>query len=231
MELGEILRGLRTSRGISQAELARRLTLLGCAVSAKTPSKWENGVSEPSVEQFLGLCEVYEIRDVLAVFRGREGELDALNEVGRRRVKEYIRLLEGDEAFAAERTEKRPPRLLRTIPLYDMPVSAGTGQFLDSSDYTLIEVDETVPLSATFAVRVSGDSMEPRFIDRQIIYVKPQQTLEKGEIGVFLLGGDAYCKQLGGSAEKPQLISLNPAYAPIPVDAFTALRVLGKVVG
>ncbi len=231
MELGKILRELRLSHGLSQAELAQRLSQTGCPVSAKMPSKWERGVSEPSVEQFLGLCEVYEIRDVLAAFRGRAGELDALNEVGRRRVKEYVRLLQGDEAFAAERQTRRQPRLLRTIPLYDMPVSAGTGQFLDSSDYTLIEVDETVPLSATFAVRVSGDSMEPRFIDRQIIYVKPQQTLEKGEIGVFILGGDAYCKQLGGSPEAPRLLSLDPAYAPIAVDAFAAFRVLGKVVG
>ena len=71
MELGKILRGLRTEHGLSQAELASRLEQIGCAVSAKTPSKWENGVSEPSVKQFLGLCEVYGIRDVLAVFLGR----------------------------------------------------------------------------------------------------------------------------------------------------------------
>ncbi len=230
MELGKTLRELRVSHGLSQAELAKRLETLGCAVSAKTPSKWERGVSEPSVKQFLGLCEAYGIRDVLSVFCGRAGELDALNEVGRRRVKEYVRLLQGDEAFAAQPPAQRPARLTRTIPLYDLPVSAGTGQLLDSSDYTLIEVDETVPLSATFAVRVSGDSMEPRFIDRQIVYVKPQQTLETGEIGVFLLGGDAYCKVLGGG-ERPQLLSLNPAYAPIPVNEFASLRVLGKVVG
>lgn len=225
MALSDTLRALRVSRGLSQLELVQRLEQVGCKVSAKAPSKWEHGVSEPSVAQFLGLCEVYEIRDVLAVFRGREDELEALNELGRRRVQEYIRLLRSDGAFAAP-----VRRLVRTIPLYDLPVSAGTGQFLDRSDYELIEVDETVPLSATFAVRVSGDSMEPRFIHRQIIYVKPQQTLEKGEIGVFLLNGDAYCKQLGGG-ETPQLISLNPAYAPIPVGEYADFRVLGKVVG
>ena len=230
MELGTILRELRTAHGLSQTELARRLSQNGCTVSAKTPSKWEHGVSEPSVAQFLALCELYEIRDVLAVFCGQESGLDALNEVGRRRVKEYVRLLQGDAEFSASVPARAQPRLLRTIPLYDMPVSAGTGQVLDSSDYTLIEVDETVPTSATFAVRVSGDSMEPRFIDRQIVYVKPQKTLEAGEIGIFLLNGDAYCKQLAGG-ERPFLRSLNPAYAPIPVDEFAALRVLGKVVG
>ncbi len=36
-------------------------------------------------------------------------------------------------------------------------------------------------------MRVAGDSMTPRFVDRQIIYVKQQQTLDEGEIGVFML--------------------------------------------
>lgn len=229
MDLSRALRDLRVSHGMTQIELAQKLSELGCAVSAKAPSKWEHGVSEPSVEQFLGLCEVYGIRDVLAVFCGKAGALSALNEAGKRRVKEYVRLLSADGAFAAH-YEAPKARISRMIPLYNLPVSAGTGQFLDSSEHELIEVDETVPLSAAFAVRISGDSMEPRFIDRQIVYIKPQQTLERGEIGIFVVNGDAYCKQFGGGASK-KLFSLNPAYAPISVDAFTDFRILGKVVG
>ena len=227
MQWSDTLRELRISRGWSQVELVRRLALLGCKVSEKAPSKWEHGVSEPSIKQFLALCAVYEIRDVLEVFCGQAGELAALNEEGRRRVREYIRLLGRDESFAREQEKAS---LRRMIPLYDLPVSAGTGQFLDSSEYTLIEVDEAVPLHATFAVRVRGDSMEPKFTDGQIVYVKPQQTLEHGEIGIFLVDGDAYCKQYGGEAED-MLCSLNPAYAPIRLGEYTAFRILGKVVG
>ncbi len=229
MELCDILRHLRTERGWSQAELGQKLDALGCGTSQKAVSRWERGSSEPNIRQFVALCELYDVRDVPAVFGSRRPARETLNAAGQKRVLEYIRLLEQDAEFSLHPRERRSVAI-RTIPLYDLPVSAGTGQFLDSSDYTLIEVDETVPLSATFAVRVSGDSMEPRFIDRQIVYVKPQQTLEDGEIGVFLLNGNAYCKQLGGG-EKPFLRSLNPAYAPIPVDEFAALRVLGKVVG
>lgn len=229
VELGKTFRELRVSRGWSQVELIEKLAEIGCVVSAKAPSKWEHGVTEPSVEQFLGLCAVYEIRDVLETFSGRQGELSGLNGEGRRRVREYIRLLRGDAAFSENR-EEQPAHFLRTIPLYDLPVSAGTGQFLDSSDYTLLEVDETVPLSATFAVRVRGDSMEPKYTDGQILYIKPQQTLERGEIGIFVVNGDAYCKQYGGT-EKPELCSVNPAYAPILIDEFTSFKILGKVVG
>ena len=58
-----------------------------------------------------------------------------------------------------------------------MPVSAGPGAFLDSDSYEELEVDESVPASADYAVRISGDSMTPRFVDRQIVFVKEQPTL------------------------------------------------------
>jgi len=228
MELWKILRSLRLERGWSQIEVGQKLEALGCGASQKAISRWERGSSEPSIPQFIALCELYEVHDVPAVFASRPGKADRLNSLGRKRVQEYIRLLEQDEEFSLQPRERRSiPR--RTIPLYDLPVSAGTGQFLDSSDYTLLEADDTVPLSATFAVRIRGDSMLPRFVDRQIVYVRQQQTLEDGEIGIFLLDGDAFCKMLSLEGGK-KLVSLNPAYAPIPIREFSELRILGKVV-
>ena len=227
MELCAVLRKLRSERGWSQLEVSQKLEALGCGASQKALSRWERGSTEPNIRQFLALCELYEVRDVLAVF-GDKAAAGTLNALGQKRVKEYIRLLEQDGEFALHPRERQPLRL-RTIPLYDLPVSAGTGQFLDSSDYTLLEVDETVPLSATFAVRVRGDSMLPRFVDKQIVYVKQQQTLEPGEIGIFLLDGDAYCKMLS-QENGAALVSLNPAYRPIPIGEFSELRILGKVV-
>ena len=227
MDLSGILRKLRAERGWSQIEVSQKLEALGCGASQKALSRWERGSTEPSIRQFLALCELYEVRDVLAVF-GDKAPSGSLNALGQKRVREYIRLLEQDGEFALHPPEKQPLRL-RTIPLYDLPVSAGTGQFLDSSDYTLLEVDETVPLSATFAVRIRGDSMLPRFQDRQIVYVKQQQTLEPGEIGIFLLDGDAFCKMLS-QEDGASLVSLNPAYRPIPIREFSELRILGKVV-
>lgn len=227
MELHEILRELRVERGWSQIELSQKLESLGCGASQKAVSRWERGSTEPSIRQFLALCELYGVRDVLSVF-GARSEVSALNALGQKRVREYIRLLEQDREFSLHPSEKEPLRL-RSLPLYDLPVSAGTGQFLDSSDYTLLEVDETVPLLATFAVRIRGDSMLPRFVDRQIVYVHQQQTLLSGEIGIFLLDGNAYCKMLS-TDNGTSLVSLNPAYEPIHVGEFSELRVLGKVV-
>ncbi|MGM9522365.1 MAG: helix-turn-helix domain-containing protein [Oscillospiraceae bacterium] len=229
IKLGDTLRELRKKRGVSQAQAAEYLTAHGCAATQKAVSKWEREDTQLSARQLLLLCELYDVRDVLSVFCGYKRADGRLNAVGRRRVEEYIRLLEGDSEFS-EQPSPRAAHITRTIPLYDLPVSAGTGQLLDSDSYELIEIDETVPLSATFAVRISGDSMTPRYIDKQVIYVRPQQTLEPGEIGIFLLNGDAYCKQLsrdGGAA----LISLNKKYPPIEISEYDEMRIIGKVVG
>jgi len=115
----------------------------------------------------------------------------------------------------------------RLLPLYDLPVSAGRGNYLDQGEQELIEVDSTVPSTADYALRVSGDSMLPRFIDQQIIFVQEQPALNEGEIGVFCLNNDVYLKKLG----RGQLISLNSSYEPIPIQEYDDLRVFGKVVG
>ena len=91
----------------------------------------------------------------------------------------------------------------------------------------MIEVDNTVPSLADYAVRVSGNSMQPRFVDQQIIFIHEQPVLEEGEIGIFCLNNDTYLKKLG----KGCLISLNPEYDPIPIQDHDNFRVFGRVVG
>ncbi len=229
MDIGSVLKKLRREMELSQGDVAGLLTNRGCPATQKAISKWERGDTVPNARQFLYLCEIYNVRDVLDVFCGIPASRERLNSLGKKRVEEYVRLLERDIQFS-EAPVAGSQRIIRTIPLYDMPASAGTGQFLDSDGYELIDVDETVPLSATFAVRISGDSMSPRYVDRQIVYVKPQQTLDPGEIGIFLLNGSAYCKILG-TGKNTELISINRKYNPIAVYEYDELRVIGKVVG
>ncbi len=224
----ETLRRLRKENGLSQIQTAQFLAENGSSVTQKAVSRWECGASQPTIEQFLLLCRLYNVRDVLSVFDGQSEYSEKLNSLGKKRLQEYARLLEADEEFSAVRHE-RAVRITRSIPLYDLPVSAGTGQFLDSDSFELIEADQSVPLSASFAVRIRGNSMIPRFSDGQIVYIKQQQTLSDGEIGVFLLNGDAYCKELSYS-DGLELISLNPQYQPIKINQWDEFRVLGKVI-
>jgi repressor LexA len=228
MKISRTLAELRRERGLSQAAVAAFLTERGCGLTQRAVSKWEQGNTQPNAEQLLLLCELYGVRDVLWTFRGLPETSAALNERGRKRLSEYARLLAASREFS-DAPKEEPAALRRRIPLYALPASAGTGQFLDSGDYELLEVDGAAPLSATYAVRISGDSMAPRYEDGQIVYVQQQQTLRHGEIGIFLLNGEAYVKRLAGDGAAV-LESLNVRYPPIPVAEFDDFRVLGKVV-
>ena len=119
----------------------------------------------------------------------------------------------------------------RVLPLYRLAVSAGTGEFLDGDGYDTVEVGEEVSPLADFGVRIAGDSMEPRFVSGQIVWVRRQETLRSGEIGIFLYNGSGYCKRLEREGNRVELVSLNRTYPPIRVSAGDELRVFGKVVG
>ena len=135
---------------------------------------------------------------------------------------DYAQLLRDSGRYSQE-----PP--LRSLPLYSLAVSAGTGQFLDGEDYEMVEVGREVPDGANFGVRVAGDSMEPQFHDGQVIWVRQQRSLMTGEIGIFLYDGNAYLKQLVAHEEALALHSLTPKYPDIVISPELPLRVLGKV--
>lgn len=108
----------------------------------------------------------------------------------------------------------------------DLPVSAGTGVYLhdDHSEQIKVPVnDET--LRANYALRVAGDSMEPRFRDGDIVLVETQPSVEIGEIGIFILNSEAYIKKYGGDC----LISLNSKYEDIPISGSDSFYCKGKV--
>ena len=115
-----------------------------------------------------------------------------------------------------------------SMPVYDFGVSAGTGVFLDNPCYEVISMPEDrLSRKANFALWVSGDSMEPRFHDGDLVLVKIQPNVEPGEIGIFVLNGEGYIKKFGGD----KLISLNPVYEPIIITEDDALYCKGKVIG
>lgn len=227
-KIGDVLNSKRKALGISQSELADRLRAAGIDVTNQAISKWENGATLPNAQQFLVLCSQLHIEDISGEFLGGNGfgSLAGLDREGRKKAAEYIELLRDSGRYAIKpQTAARKRRL----PLYSIAVSAGTGQFLDGEDYEMQEVGEEVPESANFGVRVSGDSMEPRFHDGQTVWVSQQHSLMTGEIGIFLYDGCAYLKQLAVSGERLVLHSLNPAYSDIVISPELPLRVLGKV--
>lgn len=116
----------------------------------------------------------------------------------------------------------------RPISLYDLPVSAGLGVFLDDASAEEITIPDNYRTEgADFAVRISGKSMEPRFKDGDILLVQDSETVENGELGIFILDGSGYFKRFGGD----RLISLNPEFGDIMLKDFSEVSCCGKVIG
>lgn len=229
--LGKIISTHRKKMGISQIELSNMLGKYGYHLTNKAVSTWEKDVAEPSSSVLLLLCKLLNITDLYGEYYGEnpDNPLSALNEEGRAKANEYIELLKISGMYAPKQASIIPFR--RNIRLFDIPASAGTGSFLDSDDYTLLEVGEEVPADADFGIRISGDSMEPQFINGQIVWVHQQETLFTGDIGIFYLNGNAFCKKLKDDAEGLSLISLNTNYKPIEIKETDTLKIFGKVVG
>lgn len=125
--------------------------------------------------------------------------------------------------------EDREKIKARIIKLYDLPVSAGFG--IDMFDDEMAGEDyETLNEDCDFALRISGDSMEPDITNDSIVLIHRQETIQTGETGAFFHNGSVYCKKYGSSEGKAALISINAQYRPIIIKDGDDIRCYGKVV-
>ena len=166
----------------------------------------KRGVERANVKNIIKLCQALHI-DTDALADGR---------IEPRRVKLKIATIDF------------PTRTRPEWTVYDQQASAGNGISLweeRATKYYIPESGADCVRYADFGIRVSGDSMEPRFHDGDILMIQKTETLELGEIGVVIMEGEGYVKQIGPG----QLISLNPRYAPIPITDNVCIT--GRVTG
>ena len=85
-----------------------------------------------------------------------------------------------------------------------------------------------------FALRIRGDSMEPRMKEGDTVIVRRQPCVENGEIAIVLVGEEeATCKKFYRYPEGISLVSLNPQYSPMFFSekdlTETKIEILGRV--
>lgn len=233
MSFSSRLKERREYLKMSRAELAIKLGVTPAAIG-----NYENGVSSPK-EEIL-----YKIFDALSVEPNYLWQDEMKNSsvrfevsyLERDHIKKYRTLDEHGKDIVEtvllkeyERCSNTPTEeeQISVVPLHlsEQSAAAGSGTYLGPEAFRIIYVrKDSLAAQAAFAVPVSGDSMEPQFHDGDILLVD-KAPAEVGEIGVFTLQGNGYVKQLG----KGELISLNPQYAPIPMD--DSIICNGKVIG
>ncbi|HDA2421924.1 TPA: helix-turn-helix domain-containing protein, partial [Staphylococcus aureus] len=89
--------------------------------------------------------------------------------------------------------------------------SAGIGERLYNEPISKEFVRGYVP-AHDIALKVNGDSMEPLFKNGQIIFIEKSHTIKDGQIGVFIINGDAYVKKVYVEDNRLTLVSLNKKY-------------------
>ncbi len=86
-----------------------------------------------------------------------------------------------------------------------------------------------------FALKINGQSMEPKFSEGDVVIVRKQEDIECGDIAIVLVNGqDATCKKVLKYDNGISLISTNPAFSPMYYNAEQVekipIRIIGKVV-
>lgn len=136
---------------------------------------------------------------------------------------------ENSEDFKNIKIEKNSVR----IPIYP-DASAGLGNYYTQEDpIDWLELPSSIAKNADLGAFVAGNSMEPKIYEDDLLLIRKTDFLEDGDIGVFYLNEDIYCKKFKYNPviNKLTLVSLNQEYAPIRIKEGDDFHIIGKVVG
>lgn len=123
-------------------------------------------------------------------------------------------------------------------PVVEVPVLGriAAGQPLLASE----NVEETLPLPSSwvrgeevFLLKVTGESMAPVILPDDLVMVRAQARVARGEIAVVLVDDEATLKRVYEEAGGLVLKGDNPDFTPLRFSADEAadVQILGKVVG
>ena len=232
MTFGNRLKQARENKGYNQKQFAERL-----GVTPTRLNYWEKDKREPDVAIIKQIAQILDVSSDWLIGNNLINVDITLSANEKQHIKKYRSLdhygrkaVDSLMDIELERCSLvvELPRLI-TLPMADLPASAGTGQWLDENGHFegIDVIDTPQARTANVIIKVSGDSMEPLFHDGDALLVERQERMEQGEIGVFIIDGCGYIKKLGHN----ELISVNPDYDNIPLTAQNSVKCYGKVVG
>lgn len=228
------IKQLRKARGFTQAQLANLID-----VSESMVSQYESGKKYPSYETLLKLGEAFDvpISDIVDERKAFDFTLSAiekeiiqkyrvLDDHGKKLI--YLILESESERFTGKAKVEEPEKKTKIIPLFGVSFAAGPGEPDTGAAWEDYEVSEDS--KGEFAVRITGDSMEPELHDGEIVLCKKRNP-EIGEIAVFLVNGSFYVKQFITDGVNIYLRSLNRKRKDMDLDIWGSGNYMVKCFG
>lgn len=186
---GSILKNLRTSRGITQGELAAMLD-----VSRSTVGMYETGGREPDFETMEAIADIFNV------------DMDYL--MGRTQVERKHPI--------TPPAQKIPPGFSPLPEMVQVPligtIACGTPITAEQNVKSYIGVPAA--WRADFALECHGDSMSPTICDGDVVCIRSQPEVEQGQIAAVRIGEEATLKHCYYQNGVVQLIADNPAVCP-----------------
>lgn len=245
-DFASTLKELRLNAGYSQKQVYEML-----GIPQSTFSSWEIGKAEPSASMTLKLCKLYHVDDILTAF-GYDGynedgsiqlNLEEIKHIEKYRsldphgkeIVDFVLTKESERMTELETSQSTvidiQPRLENNTRFieYHRSASAGTGVFiLGNEGVDQLSIPDTPEnRKVDYAIKVSGNSMEPDYYDGDIVLVSQKVELNHGDVGIFIINNDAYIKEYG----ETELISRNPDADNILISEYDNIVCMGKVVG
>lgn len=219
----------RKQKGVTQKELAKQIGL-----TPSTMSDYMNLRSAPSFGVIQKLADYFEIKksDIDTTFKDEDAATPKILELDRKlhepRHAEWIshgeRLLEEQEAEGTTVNE----------PLYEYKVfeklAAGNGYtYFNDGNFDIVFHDEK--MDHDFASWVFGDSMEPTYLNGEVVLIKQTGFDYDGAIYAVDWDGQTYIKKVYKEETGLRLVSLNKKYADKFAPYDEDPRIIGKIVG
>jgi SOS-response transcriptional repressor LexA len=202
MNIGERIKETRKERGMTQVALAKAAGVHQSTIADLERGRTTKTPSAAQIARVLGVDALW-----LATGRGRkEASFDHLSSNG-------FNLDEGNVSASTV-------QLRGKVPVISLVAAGNWSEAVDNFAPGQAEewVATTIPIKQhTYALRVQGDSMEPKFLDGAIIIVEPEEEARNGSyVIVRQNGSEATFKQLVIDGTQTYLKPLNSRY-PIMV--------------
>ena len=239
--LAQNIKYYRKLSGLTQKELAKKLSVAPTAISA-----WEVGRNQPLMNNIEQMSAIFGIKKSLLLGEDFSSHIDKAASPIQSIYDQLAPPRQGKVLTYAERQLNEQKNEEETkinevseniIRLDDYRqttyrrvtgvVSAGSGSMQDDDlDMEISFYEDEIPDDYDAIAYVVGNSMEPKIKNGDYLFIKNTPQVDYNTIGIFQVDGANYVKKL----RQGYLESLNPDYEDIHLDESNDIRIIGEVV-